>query len=318
MKMNDTSIKCAGVDISKAKLDVAIFDGQRFVETNDTVGHRRLVERLRAAGVVRVGMEASGNYEAALKQALTGAGFEVLVFDPRQVHGYRVFRQRRAKNDTIDAELILAVTAAWEGVETTPDPRMPAFQEHMTLIDALKEDVARLKTRRDRFSDPAHRRFIETEIERLGKRRKKEIAALIAKVRGHADLARRFDLLLSIPGLGKTTALVFVVRMPELGHLSRTEAAALVGVAPFDHDSGTHAGKRHIAGGRRRLRKVVYMAAFSAASHWNPILVAFHKRLQEAGKHHNQIIVACARKLVHMANSVLARGTPWNHQNSPV
>jgi transposase len=310
--MNDTSIKCAGVDVSKAKLDVAVFDGQRFMETNDAAGHRRLVARLKAAGVVRVGMEASGHYEAALKRALDANGFETLVLDPRQVHGYRVFRKRHAKSDPIDAELILAVTAASESADAAPDPRMPAFQEHLTLIDALGEDIATLKTRRDRFSEPAHRRFIEAEIQRLKKCRSQEIVKLIAKVRVHADLVRRFDLLLSIPGIGEITALVFVVRMPELGRLSRTEAAALVGVAPFDQDSGTRSGQRRIAGGRKRLRKAVYMAAFSAATHWNPILVAFRKRLSAAGKHHNQVIVACARKLVHMANAVLARDTPWS------
>ena len=297
--MNDTSTKCAGVDVSKAKLDVAVFDGQRFVETNDADGHRRLAARLRAAGVKRVGLEASGNYEAAVRTALEALGFEVKVFDPRQVHGYRIFRNRRAKNDPIDAALILAATAALDSVGAAPDPRMAALQEHMTLIEVLADDIARLKTRRDRFSEPAHRRFLEAEIQRLSKRRSKEIAKLAAKVKAHADLADRMALLLSIPGLGEITALVFVVRMPELGRLSRTEAAALVGVAPFDQDSGTHVGQRRIAGGRKRLRKAVYMAAFSAANHWNPALVA------------------CARKLVHMANAVLARGTPWNHQNSP-
>ncbi|WP_202304435.1 IS110 family transposase [Mesorhizobium sp. L-8-10] len=314
--MNDTSMKCAGVDVSKAKLDVAVFDGQRFVETNDAAGHRRLAARLTAAGVERVGMEASGNYEAAVRAALEVVGFAVKVFDPRQVHGYRIFRGRRAKNDAIDAHLILAATAALGSGGAAADPRLAAFQEHMTLIDALTDDIARHETRRDRFSDPAHRRYLEAEIRRLSKRKSKELAKLIAKVKAHADLAKRFALLLSIPGLGEITALVFVVRMPELGRLSRAEAAALVGVAPFDHDSGTHAGQRRIAGGRRRLRKAVYMAAFSAANHWNPILVAFRKRLVDAGKTYKQAIVACARKLVHMANAVLARGTPWNPQNA--
>jgi transposase len=185
------------------------------------------------------------------------------------------------------------------------------WAEHLTLIEQIGEDISRLKTRRDRYSLPAHKRYLETEITRLSRRRDREIVRLLAKLRRHPDLALKLDLLESIPGLGPLTALSFVLRMPELGRMTRAEAAALVGVAPFDDESGEHTGERHIAGGRKRLRRSIYQAAFSASQRWNPILLALYKRLIAKGKHHKVATVACARKLVEIANAILARATPW-------
>ena len=314
--MTHYSMNCAGVDVSKASLDIVVFDGQRFGEVNAAAGHARLIERLTAAGVELVGLEASGGYEAAVTSALRTAGFTVQVFDPRQLHGFRKWKKQPAKTDAIDAAMILEATLALKAVRPAPDARMAAFQEHLTLIEMLAEDIARLKTRRDRFQAAAHRRFIETEIGRLERRRNSEIAKLDKHVRAHPDLARRLDLALSVPGVGAITALTLIVRMPELGAMRREEAAALAGVAPYNCDSGAHTGERHVMGGRARLRKVLFMAAFSAASHWNADLVAFRKRLKAAGKHHTKIIVACARKLIHIVNAVLARNAPWTQKTA--
>lgn len=246
--------------------------------------------------------------------ALRVAGVEVVVFDPRQIHGYRRFRNQRAKTDPIDAKLIAAVTAAVEEVRPAPDPRLPSLAEHLLRIDHLNEDIARLKTRRDRYHDAMSRRWLEREIDRLSRQRDKELKRLEARVRAHADLADKLDLLETIPGLGVMGALNLVLRLPELGCMSRAEAAALVGLAPFNHDTGQSNGERHIAGGRARLRKAIYMTAFAASQRWNPILVALYRRLIQAGKHHKVATIACARKLIEIANAVLARGTPWTDQ----
>lgn len=309
--MTNHSMNCAGVDVSKATLDIALFDGQRFGEANEAAGYARLIERLACAGVDLVGLEASGGYEAAVTSALRAAGFAVQVFDPRQVHGFRTWKKRPAKTDTIDAVMILEATTELKALRPAPDPRMAAFQEHLTLIEMLAEDIARFKTRRDRFQAAVHQAFIEAEINRIGRCRDAEIAKLDKGLRAHADLARRLDLAMSIPGLGQITALELIVRMPELGSLSREQAAALAGVAPYNSDSGNHVGERHVMGGRARLRKALFMAAFSAATHWNSQLVAFRKRLKAAGKHHTKVIIACARKLIQMVNAVLARNSPW-------
>jgi len=312
--MTELSTKCAGVDVSKAKLDVAVFDGQRFVESNDAAGHGRLADRLRAAGVTRVGLEASGGYETAETVALRAQDIIVNVFDPGQVFGYRRWCKVAAKTDTIDAQLILEATAALKTVRAAPDPRFGPLQEHLTLIEMLGEDIARLKTRRDRFTSPERCAFLRAEIKRLQMLRKQEIAALEASLRVHADLAKRLKLLESIPGIGTFTALILVVRMPELGYVSRQEAAALAGLAPYNCDSGAMEGQRRVTGGRARVRKPLFMAAFSAANHWNPLLIAFRQHLAATGKHHNKIIVACARKLLEIANAILKRGSPWTAQ----
>jgi transposase len=312
--MSKSITETAGIDVSKHKLDVALAGGpDRLQASNDPAGHRKIERWLRTHGVERVGLEASGHYEAAVAAHLRRAGFCVVLLDPAQVKGFRRFKKKRAKNDKIDARLIAVVTAALEpdSIRPAPDERLAPLAEHLTLIEQIGEDVSRLKTRRDRYSQPAHKRYLEAEITRLSKRRDKEIARLLAEIRRHPDLALRLSLLESIPGLGPITALNFVLRMPELGRMTRAEAAALVGVAPFDDDSGERAGERHIAGGRKRLRRSVFQAAFSASQRWNPILMALYKRLIAAGKHHKIATVACARKLVEIANAVLTRETPW-------
>jgi len=310
--MNKSIMKSAGIDVSKKSLDIAVHGcSEVFRTTNDGAGFRLIAERLKALGVSRVGLEASGHYEAAVARHLRQCGFAVLVLDPGQVHGFRRFKNRRAKTDPIDASLIAAVTAAEDTVRPAPDERLAPLAEHLTLIEQIGEDVARLKTRRERYEARAHKSYLEAEIRRLERRREKEIKKLEASVCRHADLAQRYRLLRSVPGIGEMAGLAFVVRMPELGRISRGEAAALVGVAPINADSGDHIGERHIVGGRGRVRRMVYLAAFSASQRWNPLLVQLYRRLIAAGKHHKVAVTACARKLVEIANAVLARGTPW-------
>ena len=310
--MSNPNIKCAGIDTSKKTLDVAIEGEPRLVSfANKDEGHRLLVDCLAEHGVSRVGIEASGNYEAGVVAALRAAGVTVFVLDPRQIHGWRHFRRQRAKTDAIDARLICAAVAEIDLDRPAPDPRLPAFAEALTLIDQIGEDAARLKTRRDRYADKANLAFLDREILRLEKQRTKLRTALVRRLRAHPDLAHRLDLLSSIPAIGLPTALVMVVRMPELGRLSREEAAALVGVAPYNRDSGPTSLDRHIAGGRTRLRKALFMAAFCGSQRHNPALAAFYDRLTAAGKHHKVALIACVRKLVHFANAVIARDAPW-------
>jgi transposase len=163
----------------------------------------------------------------------------------------------------------------------------------------------------EHIDDKRLRRMAEADIARLKLRRAAELKRIALSLRDHADLARRLDLVLSIQGLGPRTAICLVVRMPELGGITREEAAALAGLAPFDDTSGKHDGQRHIAGGRGRVRKALYNAALAAAFKWNPALIALYKRLDKVGKDHKRALVACARKLIIYANTVLARGTPW-------
>lgn len=177
-------------------------------------------------------------------------------------------------------------------------------------IEQAEENIKRYKTRLEHIDEPSLRRLILGDIARLKARRLAQIRHIARQIRSHRDLAVRFDLVLSIPGICECTALALLIRMPELGRVSREEAAALAGLAPFDNDSGQHKGQRRIAGGRGRLRRSLFAAALPAAFRWNKALIALYTRLIAAGKAHNAALIACARKLLTSANTVVRRGTP--------
>jgi transposase len=311
-KMQQHNTICAGIDTGKRKLDVAIAgSAHRLQVDNDSDGHVRLSAWLRKHRVKRVGIEASGGYEQAAIAQLRRDGFLVIVFQPMQVRAYAKFHLQRAKNDKIDAALIAACTAATQKIHVPPDPRLAPFAEHLTLVEQITEDISHIKTRRESCRDQRIRRLWDAEIARLKGLLRIELKALVAAIRQHRDLAQRLDLIASIGGIGLRTAVAILVRMPEIGRVTREQAAALVGLAPYDDDSGDQAGARHIDGGRERLRKSLYAAALAAAFHWNPQLNVIYRRLIAAGKPHKVALVACARKLIIYANTVVERGTPW-------
>jgi transposase len=310
--MLQTSTNTAGIDTSKLKLDVAVHGRTECWQVaNALPGWRSLVVNLIKAGVARVGIEASGGYERGVVEHLRAAGFVVLVLQPSQVKAYARVHLRRAKNDALDAVLIAACAATIDAPRIAPDPRLVKLAGYLTFLEQTEEDIARFKTRLEHVDEPGLRRIVTNDIARLKARRSAQILLIERQLRAHPDLGRRLDLVLSVPGIGKRTALALIIRMPELGQVSREEAAALAGLAPFDDDSGKHKGQRHIAGGRGRLRRSLYAAALPAAFRWNKALVELYARLIARGKAHNAILIACARKLLVYANTVVQRGTPW-------
>ena len=313
--MSKTTIVCAGIDTGKRRLDVAITtSGAELAVENTAEGHGRLAAWLRQHRVKRVGIEASGGYERDVVLALRRDGFKVIMFQPAQVRAFAKFNGKRAKNDKIDARLIAACTAAVTIIHAAPDPRLLKLADHLTLIEQIGEDIARHKTRRETCREERLRALWSTEIARLQRMLDAELKALGAAIRAHRDLATRLDLIASVDGIGERTAIAILVRMPEIGRVTREQAAALVGLAPYDDDSGEHRGERHIDGGRERLRCSLYAAALPAAFRWNAALIALYERLTAAGKPHKVALVACARKLLIFANTVVARGTPWTSQ----
>ena len=305
-------MKVAGIDISKAHLDVALDrEEARLRVPNDAGGHARLVKWLAEHKVTRVGMEASGGYERAPADALRKAGFEVALLQPRQVRAFAVYRLRRAKNDSIDASLIARCTAELETVRPPRDSRLAAMDEHLRLIEQIESDCSRMKTRKEAYRTPRLERWIAQEVARLERRLKAELTLLVKTIFQHEDLARRLELIETVEGVGRRTALTLIILMPELGQLSREEIASLAGLAPFDDDTGNQRGQRHIEGGRFRVRRSIYAAALAASFRWNPRLVDFYKRLRAKGRGHKQALVACARKLLIFVNTVLTRGSAW-------
>ena len=310
--MSKVITRTAGIDTSKAKLDVAVYGGSEAWQLdNNEGGWRRLAAVLEHAGVERVGIEASGGYERGVVRHLRAAGFSVLVLQPMQVKAYARLTLVRAKNDALDAALIAAVAAAIEVKRPDPDLRLQELAQHLCFVEQVEDDIVRMKTRLEHIDDKRLRRLVRDDIVRLKKRRAAELARIRAVLCRHADLAKKLALVESVAGIGERTALAILIRMPELGRLSREEAASLAGLAPFDNDSGTRTADRHIAGGRARLRRSLFAAALPAAFRWNKALVAFYARLTKSGKSHNEALVACARKLLIYANAVVQRGSPW-------
>jgi len=309
---------CAGIDTGKWKLDVALDKSpeQRQVD-NTAEGHKALLDWLRGHRVKRIGIEASGGYEQAIVAELRRKRFVVVVFQPAQVRGYAKFHGQRAKNDKIDAALIAACTAAVKKIHPAPDPRLLPFAERLTMIDQIIEDNARLKNRLESCRDERIQKLWKQDIACLTRRERVEFKALVTAIREHRDLAARLDLIYSVSGAGLPTAVTILVRLPEIGQLTREQVAALAGLAPYDDDSGEQVGVRHIDGGRKRLRRALYAAALPAAFRWNPQLIALYNRLIAAGKGHKRALVACARKLLIFVNTVVARGTPWQNQPPP-
>lgn len=306
----------AGIDVAKNKLDAAIHGGQSgLCVSNDTAGWTRLAKMFAEAGVSRVGIEATGGYERGVARALQAAGFDVRLLQPLQVKAFARMKLRRAKNDQLDAQLIAHCVHLLDAPDhTPPDPRFDAFAEHLTFIEQCEEDIVRLKTRLEHT--PARlRKTLEADVKRLERRRARQITRLVAALRAHPDLARRFDLVLSVPAIGERTALSIVVRLPEIEQVNREQAAALAGLAPFVHASGQFEGQTHIGGGRARLRRSLYMAALPGAHRWNPALIALYRRMTAAGKSPKSALVACARKLLIFALSVVQRGTPWEQRS---
>lgn len=315
-KMTDRSMKVAGIDTGKHELHVCLLPGKTaFKVENNPAGIAALVARCREAGIVRAAIEATSIYHRAAARALQEAGVETAVVQPRQARHFALAILQWDKSDKIDAYAVARLAQALDPPRPVADPGIEAFSEALTYIEQLEERAAWLKTSLERYTSAKIRKDIEADIKAIGRRRRAELRKLEARMRKDATLAKRLDLLLSVPGIAERTAVGFLVRMPELGTMKRGQAANLAGLAPHLHESGKYKGERHIYGGRARLRKTAYMAAFASAMQWNPDLKAFYKRLVAKGKAHTSAVTACARKIIHLANAVIARGTPWTEKS---
>ena len=190
-KMTKTITRTAGIDTSKAKLDVALHGGECWQVANAASGWRSLARKLAGAGVARVGIEATGGYERGVVGYLRESGFEVLVLQPIQVRAYARVHLRRAKNDVLDAVLIAACTAAIEGPRHEPDARLSNLAQHLTFVEQIEEDIARFKVRLEHIEEPRLRRIVMINIVRLKTLRTAELARIVRALRIHEDLGHR-------------------------------------------------------------------------------------------------------------------------------
>ena len=311
MKRGKTSTKCAGIDVGKRRLDVAVHgDGEQLDLANEAGAYDGLVAWLRLKGVARVGMEATGGYERAVRRALEAAGFEVVVHQPLEVKLFARLKRLRAKNDRIDAVLIAAATAQVDAVKAAADPRLQELAERLTAYEQVSDQLAQLKTFMEHVTLKDLARTLRAQLRALASLKKALAQAVRRGIEAHPDLTERYRLLLSLTGVGPIVAASLVVRMPELGQMRRGQPAALLGVAPFDRDSGQFKGRRFIGGGRQRPRRLLYLSAVSAKRH-DPTFKAFADRLLARGKAVKVVVVAVMRRLIEAANLILTRGQPW-------
>lgn len=301
----------AGIDIGKAFVDAAVGGGgeeARFAR--DRAGLLALVAWLRERGVARVGLEASGGYEKMVVAALSEHGFEVVEHQPMEVRLYARLTRRRAKNDRLDARLIAEATCALDARSKAFDPSLAGLAERMTIYEQTADMLAQLHTQAEHITLPDLRAGHDALVRTVMARKAEVLRDILARIKAHKDLAARYALLMSLPGVGPVSAACLLIRMPELGSLEKGKASGLLGVAPYDHDSGAFKGMRRITGGRQRPRRTLYMAAL-AARRVDPDMADFAHRLANRGKAPKIILVAIMRKLVEAANLVLKRNTPW-------
>jgi transposase len=302
-----------GIDVSKARLDGAFRPtGRSFQQPNDVTGIAAVVDLLRPLQPTLIVLEATGGFEAPLAAALATAGLPVAVVNPRQVRDFAKASGKRAKNDTIDAAVLAHFAQAIRPtVRPLPDAQVRSLQALLARRRQLLEMLGMEQNRLGICADAVVQTDLKTHLEWLKARLDQTDGQLAEAIEGSEVWRAKEDLLRSIPGIGPVSSRTLLAALPELGTLSNREAAALAGLAPYDDDSGERRGMRRIAGGRREVRSVIYMAALSA-SRFNPMLAAFKARLVAAGKKAKVILTAVARKLVVLANAVLRTERRWD------
>lgn len=296
-----------GVDVSKDWIDVVGPDGHERVGNVDL---KTFAQRVADRGG-RVAFEASGGYEAPLRDALGQAGVLAIRINPRRARAFATSLGRLAKTDRVDAGVIREMAARLDLPECPPET------EEMSRLKALQlrrrqlvEDAKREKIRQGQTSFP----LTGASVERVLRLLRQEIAGIEAAIAGliaaSPSLRRKAALLRTAPGIGPVSATAVLAGMPELGALTPRQAAALAGLAPMARESGLRSGKRHIGGGRKDLRDALYMAGLSAARH-DPGLRAFADKLKAKGKAPKQAIIAVTRKLLIILNAMIRDNRPY-------
>lgn len=310
--MVQSNTETAGVDISKCRLDVHIYPaGASAWFANDAAGHSALLSWLAPWSVERVVFEATGAYHRSFERYLAAAGLPLSKINPRQARRFAEAAGRLAKTDAIDAAML-----ARFGALLRPDIRQPVSQtldemgELLNAKSALMKDRTATLNRQKQLRSAMLKRLTAQRLKQMEGQIKTIDAALASLCQADATLQARFDILLSIPGIGAATALAMLIEMPEIGTLEAPQAASLAGLAPVARESGEWKGKRAIRGGRKNLRRAIYMPAL-VAIRFNPDFKAKYHAMVGAGKPPKVAITTIMRKLVILANALLKAGRKW-------
>ena len=306
-----------GIDIAKSSLDVAIHNQeQQFSFANHEKGIQQALDRIKALSPSLVVLEATGGFELLLVAALSLAKLPVVVVNPRQVRDFARATGRLAKTDAIDARVLAHFAAA-----VKPALRQLQDEELIILKDlvARRQQLIEMLTAENNRLGMARNRTVGEHIEAHIKWLQKEVSSSDTDLRHQIEASpvwrEKDNLLQSVPGVGDTTSATMLANLPELGSLNRRQIAALVGVAPYNRDSGLFRGKRAVWGGRAKVRCVLYMAVI-AGLRWNPVIRAFYDHLCAAGKAKKVALTACMRKLLTILNAMMKSKTTWRCQSA--
>ncbi len=311
-----------GIDVSKAKLDVAVQpSGSTWQVGNDPGGISALTEQLGALSPERIVLEATGGFEVVVAAALASVALPVVVVNPRQVRDFARATGQLAKTDRLDAQVLAKFAQA---IQPELRPLADATTRALSALVSRRRQVQEMLTaEQNRLLAAAVQNAPEPLREQLGehidwlRRQLQQLDKdLDQQVRSSPLWRAQENLLRTIPGVGPILSATLLSQVPELGHLDRKAIAKLVGVAPLNRDSGTFKGKRRVWGGRAAVRAVLYMAALVATQH-NAAIKAVYQRLLAAGKPKKLALVACMRKLLLICNAVLRSNSPWRRPVSP-
>lgn len=301
-----------GIDVSKDRLDVHVLpQGEAFAVTRDGKGLEQLIGRLQEQKPALVAVEATGGFEIIVAAALAGAGLPLVVVNPAQIRHFAQAVGKRAKTDPVDALVIARfVEAVRPAPRPLPDAEARLLAELVTRRRQIIEMLVAERQREKRTGNARVRKSLVRHIKMLEKELLEVDNDIDAVVRGSPAWRDKEDLLVSVPGIGKTLARSLLAELPELGNLDRRSIASLAGLAPYTRQSGRWRGRSMISGGRAAARSALFLAAL-VGSRRNPILKAFYRRLLSAGKPKMIALIALARKLLTILNAILRDQRPW-------
>lgn len=306
-----------GIDIAKDQVDVHVHPtDERFQFSRDDAGLAGLAARLQPLAPRLVVLEATGGYEIPVAAVLASAGVPVAVVNPRQIRDYARATGQLAKTDALDARLLARFAEAVQPeVRPLPTPEAQALGDLVTRRRQLVDMLGAERNRHHQARDLRLQRRIATHIRWLTTALAEIEADLATRIRSSPIWRERDNLLHSVPGVGDITAYTLIADLPELGHLDRRKIAALVGLAPFNRESGHWRGRRMIAGGRPAVRSVLYMATLTAVR-FNPAIAHFYQRLTAAGRPKKVALTAAMRKLLTILNAMLRDQRPWQPESA--
>jgi transposase len=304
-----------GIDVSKRSLDVRIgTEGKPFTIAYDRDGLQQLLQQLPEAGTCLIILEATGGYQRRLVVELVDAGHHVSVANPRQVRDFAKGHGIVVKTDPIDTRVLaLFGQQVRQRIVPTSHEQQADLQQLVTRRRQLVELRTAEKNRLETTTVKSVRQSIQRVVDLLNKQIERIEKDILAHIESDDSWSNKASVLGTVVGVGPVTIASLLAELPELGLLNRQQVAALVGVAPYNRDSGSYRGHRTIRGGRTAVRNTLYMAAVSA-KRFNPAIREFAKRLEAAGKPFKVVITACMRKLLVILNTMLKTNTPWRPQ----